>query len=118
SRLGGAQSRESARGIHHCQLRFSATLPAEGQRSGAPARPLRRTRLRHHRASRADDPAARSRAHRRRSMTRDHPFWGYEDLALFVSAVLPSFALAALAVRAARLSSDAMNLTFSGVRET
>ena len=51
-------------------------------------------------------------------MTREHPFWGYEDLALFLSAVLPSFALAALAVRTARLSSDAMNLTFSGVRET
>jgi len=41
-------------------------------------------------------------------MTREHPFWGYEDLALFLSAVLPSFALAALAVRTARLSSDAM----------
>ena len=33
---------------------------------------------------------------------RDEPFWGYEDLALFIGAVLPSFALALFVVRAGR----------------
>jgi membrane protease YdiL (CAAX protease family) len=36
-----------------------------------------------------------------------YPFWTYEDLALFVGAVLPSFALAALIVKISRLSGDA-----------
>jgi len=36
-----------------------------------------------------------------------YPFWTYEDLALFVGAVLPSFALAALIVKLSRLSGDA-----------
>ncbi|MGD1095282.1 MAG: type II CAAX endopeptidase family protein [Bryobacteraceae bacterium] len=36
-----------------------------------------------------------------------YPFWTYEDLALFLGAVLPSIALAALVVRISRLSGDA-----------
>lgn len=35
-----------------------------------------------------------------------YPFWTYEDLALFLGAVLPSLALAALIARIARLTSD------------
>jgi CAAX protease family protein len=38
--------------------------------------------------------------------TTEYPFWGYEDVALFLGSVLPSFAIAALIVRASRLSSD------------
>jgi membrane protease YdiL (CAAX protease family) len=34
--------------------------------------------------------------------TRDEPFWGYEELALFIGAVLPSVLLAELLIRAGR----------------
>ena len=37
----------------------------------------------------------------------EYPFWGYEDLALFLGAVLPSVGLAVLVVRIARLTSKA-----------
>lgn len=38
--------------------------------------------------------------------TPEYPFWGYEDLALFLGAVLPSFALAALIVRTSRITGE------------
>jgi uncharacterized protein len=39
---------------------------------------------------------------------REYPFWTYEDLALFIDAVLPCFALSAILMRLAHLSSDAV----------
>jgi CAAX protease family protein len=36
------------------------------------------------------------------AQTRDQPYWSYEDLALFIGAVLPSLALAELLLRVAR----------------
>jgi len=45
-----------------------------------------------------------------------YPFWGYEDLGLFIGAVLPVLAAAALLVRAAGLSSkDARTLVYQFV---
>ena len=41
----------SAGRIHHREFRFSAALPAQGERGGAAARPLGRQGVRHHRAS-------------------------------------------------------------------
>jgi membrane protease YdiL (CAAX protease family) len=38
--------------------------------------------------------------------SRENPYWGYEDLALFLGAVLPSLGIAALAVRLAHLPSE------------
>lgn len=38
---------------------------------------------------------------------RGYPFWGYQDLALFAGAVLPSFAIGMAILRAVRLSSEA-----------
>jgi membrane protease YdiL (CAAX protease family) len=38
---------------------------------------------------------------------QEYPFWSYEDLALFLGSVLPSFGLAALIVRLSRISGDA-----------
>jgi len=38
----------------------------------------------------------------REAQIRDEPFWGYEELALFIGAVLPSFALALLLLRVGR----------------
>ena len=38
-------------GFYDREFRFSTALPAEGERSGAAARPLGRARLRHHRSS-------------------------------------------------------------------
>jgi membrane protease YdiL (CAAX protease family) len=47
------------------------------------------------------------------SPEREDPFWGYEDLALFIGAVLPVLAAAALLVRAAHLSNnDARTLVY------
>ncbi len=37
----------------------------------------------------------------------EYPFWGYEDLALFLGAVLPSVGLAVLVVRIAQLTNKA-----------
>jgi membrane protease YdiL (CAAX protease family) len=39
---------------------------------------------------------------------RERPFWGYEELALFAGAVLPSIALAAILMRAGRAISPAV----------
>lgn len=39
---------------------------------------------------------------------REYPFWGYEDLALLVGALLPSFVLAAFLMRAFHWSSEAI----------
>src|ERR1035438_5822596 len=124
-RLGGAQSGASAGRIHHGEFRFPAALPAEGQCGGAAARRVRRQRLRHHRASRADDPAIGRGAHRETFMMQDperpeglapqepwdalyfpppperDPFWDYGDLLIFAGLTLPCLLLGLGVVKAA-----------------
>jgi membrane protease YdiL (CAAX protease family) len=41
-----------------------------------------------------------------RDESREHPYWSYEDLALFLGAVLPCLGVAALAVRLVRLPTE------------
>src|ERR1019366_972859 len=126
--LRSAQYGASAGRIHHRKFRFPAALPAAGQCGGEAARRVRRQRLRHHRASRADDPAIGPRAHRETSMMEDpeapappeapeplgqvepplpsppperDPFWSYGDLLIFAGLTLPCLLLGLGVVKAA-----------------
>ena len=127
-------------GFHHRELRFCAALPAARECGAAAARGLGRRGLCDYRASRADDSAAGGRADRERYMSDQQqpeielglaaaagqpdaagetPFWGYNDLLLFIGlapvCLLLGYALVKLPLHLlARASGGASGRSASG----